>query len=268
MDDRAVLARSSGDSVRQAAREGHWTQATHGLARGYVQANLAIVPERYAFDFMRFCQRNPKPCPLIDVTDPGNPEPRQAAPGSDLRTDLPGYNIYREGKLVEEVRSLSEHWRADHVAFLLGCSNSFDEIMLDAGIPQRHLEQEGGRLSVYISTIPCTPAGPFVGPMVVTMRPIERCHLVRSIEIAARFPIAHGAPVHIGDPAAIGIDDLEQVRWGKFNRPGPEDEMVFWACGVTPQAIAMRCGVPEMITHAPGHMFVTDLRIANAAQPL
>src|SRR5690606_9499702 len=139
---------------------------------GDVQANLAIVPEAYAFDFQRFCQRNPKPCPIIDVTDPGDPEAHIAAPGSDLRTDLSSYRIYRDGKLVDEVANIRDHWRSDHVGFLLGCSLSFDEVMLEAGIPLRHLAEEQGRISVYISGIECRPAGIFKGPMVVSMRPI------------------------------------------------------------------------------------------------
>ena len=258
---RRELAGATGAEVRAAVRTGRWTQVTHGLARGFVQANLAIVPERFAFDFLRFCVRNPKPCPLIDVTDPGDAEPRRAAPGGDIRTDLPGYRIFRDGELVEEVSSIEKHWRQDHVAFLLGCSNSFDDVMVSAGIPQRHLADDGGRISVYQSDVPCDPAGIFHGPLVVTMRPIPERDLIRSIELSSRFPVAHGGPVHVGNPAAIGIDDLTSVQWGKYNPPGPDDVPVFWACGVTPQAIAMTCGVPEMITHSPGHMFVSDLKL-------
>lgn len=247
--------------VRAAARDGRLTSATHGLARGHVQANLAILPERYAFDFLRFCIRNPKPCPLIEVTDPGGAESEYAAPGADIRTDLPGYRIYRDGRLAEEVPSIEGHWRDDHVAFLLGCSNSFDEILLRHGIAQRHLDGDDGRISVYESNIQCAPAGIFHGPIAVTMRPIPAKDVVRTVELSSRYPIAHGGPLHIGDPAAIGIADLEQVKWGKFNRPGPDDVPVYWACGVTPQAVAMAAEIPEMITHAPGHMFVTDWRI-------
>lgn len=252
--------------VRAAARAGRLAVATHGLARGWVQANLAILPERHAFDFLRFCVRNPKPCPLIDVTDPGIWEPRRAAAGADLRTDLPGYRIYRDGALVDEVASIEEHWRDDHVAFLLGCSNSFDDVLLRHGLPQRHLDGPGGRISVYESNIPCEPAGPFHGPVAVTMRPVPARDVVRVVELSSRYPIAHGAPLHVGDPAAIGIADLATVRWGRFNPPGPGDVPVFWACGVTPQAVVLAAGIPEMITHAPGHMFVTDLRIDDHRQ--
>lgn len=263
---RKDLANADGKAVRAAARSGQWRRATHGLARGYVQANMAIVPARYAFDFLRFCQRNPKPCPVIDVTDPGDPEARFAAPGSDLRVDLPGYRVFREGKLIAEVSDITDYWRPDLVAFLLGCSNSMDEVLLDAGIPQRHLESEDGRISVYVSNIRCASAGIFRGPVVVTMRPIPRHRLIDAISITARYPMAHGAPVHIGDPRHIGIDDINSVGWGKYNKPNDDDVPVFWACGVTPQAVAIEARIPEMITHAAGHMFVSDLKLAQLAQ--
>jgi uncharacterized protein YcsI (UPF0317 family) len=258
---REDLACRSGADVRAAARAGRWRRATHGLARGYLQANLAIVRERHAFDFLRFCQRNPRPCPVIDVTDPGNPEPSIAAPGSDIRTDLPGYCIYRDGQRVAQVPDIRDYWHSDSVAFLLGCSNSMDEVLLGAGMPQRHLESEDGRISVYISNIECTPAGVFHGPVVVTMRPIPEHRVADAIAISSRYPQAHGAPVHVGDPAAIGIEDLSRVDWGKYNPLSKGDVPVYWACGVTPQAIAMQARIPEMITHAAGHMFVTDLKL-------
>jgi uncharacterized protein YcsI (UPF0317 family) len=263
---RDELAAATGAEVRRAVRGGRWTRTTHGLARGFIQANLAILPEQHAFDFLRFCQRNPKPCPLLEVTDPGNPEARLVAPGSDIRTDLPGYRVYRDGKLVEEVGSIRDLWRDDHVAFLLGCSLSFDEVMQDAGISQHHLNEEQGRLAVYVTNIPCERAGAFHGPVVAAMRPIHRKDVVRAVELSSRYPIAHGAPVHIGDPATIGISDITKVDWGRYNLVGPEEIPVFWACGVTPQAIAMATGIPEMITHSAGHMFVTDIRLSTMAQ--
>ena len=262
---REDLANASGRDVRAAARSGQWRRATHGLARGYVQANMAIVPKRYAFDFMLFCQRNPKPCPVIDVTDPGDPEARFAAPGSDVRIDLPGYRVFRDGKLVAEVSEITNYWRADSVAFLLGCSNSMDDVLIEARIPQRHLESEDGRISVYASNIMCAPAGIFRGPVVVTMRPIPQSRLVDAISITARYPMAHGAPVHVGDPRAIGIEDLSRVGWGKYNELRHDDVPVFWACGVTPQAVAAKARIPEMITHAAGHMFVSDLKLTQLA---
>jgi len=263
---REDLANASGRDVRAAARSGQWRRATHGLARGYVQANMAIVPKRYAFDFMLFCQRNPKPCPVIDVTDPGDPEARFAAPGCDVRVDLPGYRVFRDGELVAEVSEITNYWRSDSVAFLLGCSNSMDDVLLEARIPQRHLESEDGRISVYASNITCAPAGIFRGPVVVTMRPIPQNRLVDAISITARYPMAHGAPVHVGDPSAIGIDDLSRVDWGKYNELRHDDVPVFWACGVTPQAVAAKARIPEMITHAAGHMFVSDLKLAHGTR--
>ncbi|MCD9007830.1 putative hydro-lyase [Luteimonas sp. XNQY3] len=260
---RADLAAATGADVREAVRAGRWTRATHGLARGRVQANLAIVPEAYAYDFLLFAQRNPKPCPIIEVTDTGDPEPRHCAPGADIRTDLPGYRVFRDGRMVEERRDIKDLWRRDHVAFLVGCSNSMDEVLESAGIPQRHLEQEDGRISVYTSSIPCRPAGRLHGPVVVTMRPIPAHRVEDAYAITRRYPLAHGAPVHVGPAAEIGIPDLSKVEWGRFNPLRDGEVPVFWACGVTPQAIAIAAGVPEMITHAAGHMFVTDLQLAE-----
>lgn len=263
---RIELANATGAEVRAAIRDGRWTRTTHGVANGYVQANLAIVPEKYAFDFLRFCVRNPKPCPIIDMTEPGSPEAASVAPGSDLRTDLSGYRVYRDGRLVEEVRSIKHLWRPDHVGFLLGCSLSFDQLMIDAGIPLRHLATEEGRISVYISSIECRPAGIFRGPMVVSMRPIPKNLVIKAVEATSRYPLVHGAPVHIGDPKDIGIPEPERVTWGKYN-PVAEDEVpVFWACGVTPQSVAMAAGIPEMMTHSAGCMFLTDQRLSATLQ--
>jgi uncharacterized protein YcsI (UPF0317 family) len=174
--------------------------------------------------------------------------------------------VYRNGNLSGERSSIEHLWRPDHVGFPIGCSNSMDEVLLGAGIPQRHLEAEDGRISVYISNIPCEPAGVFHGPMVVSMRPIRKRLLAWTIELAARYPIAHGAPVHVGDATEIGIEDLSSVQWGKFNAAAADEVPVFWGCGVTPQVIAIACGISEMITHAAGHMFVTDLKLAALAR--
>jgi uncharacterized protein YcsI (UPF0317 family) len=262
---RGDLAGASAGEVRRAIRDRRWQTVTHGLARGYVQANLAIVPERYAFDFMRFCHRNPKPCPLVDVTDPGDPEPKGVAPGGDLRTDLSGYRVYRDGRFAEERSDISALWRKDHVGFLLGCSLSVDQAMVDAGIPLRHLERDDAEIPVYKSTIACRPAGVFSGPLVVSMRPIRRDLVVKAVEVTSRYPIAHGAPVHIGDGAAIGIADIEKPDWSYCIPPAADEVPLFFACGVTPQAIAMASGIPEMITHSAGHMFITDIRLGAAA---
>ncbi|CAD6560763.1 putative hydro-lyase [Paraburkholderia sabiae] len=259
---REQLSNATGKQVRKAIREREWTRTTHGLARSYVQANLAIVPEQYAFDFLRFCQRNPKPCPLLEVSDPGNPEMPITAPGSDIRTDLPGYRVYRNGALIEEVPRIEHLWRKDHVSFILGCSLSFDEILTDEGIAQQHLKEENGRIAVYKTNIECQPAGVFKGPMVVGMRPIARKDVARAIEITSHYPLAHGGPVHVGDGRDIGINDATKVDWGRYTPPSEDEIEVYWACGVTPQAIAMASGIPEMITHSAGHMFVTDIKLS------
>ena len=218
---RRDLERATGAEVRAAVRAGHWRRATHGLARGFVQANLAILPKNDAAGFLQFCKRNPKACPILDVTAPGDWEACRAAPSSDLRTDLPGYRIYRDGTVAGEVSDLRRHWRSDHVAFLLGCSNSMDDALLAAGIPQRHLETEDGRLSVYTTSIACRPAGRFHGPLAVSMRPIPREYVAEAAAISARYPLAHGGPVHVGDPRQIGIADLSAVNGAAITRRAP-----------------------------------------------
>ena len=199
---RGDLALAKPVEVRHAVRSKRWTGATVGMARGHIQANLAILPHRYAFDFLRFCLLNPKPCPLIEVLDAGDPRPRSCAADADVRTDLSKYRVFRDGKVVEEAPDLLRHWRDDHVAFLMGCSLSFDQAMLDAGIPLRHLDG-AGRIPVYHSATACTPAGMLRGNMMVSMRPIPRRLLMATIETTARHPIAHGSPVHVGDPAGL-----------------------------------------------------------------
>lgn len=260
------LAQGSAAQVRHAIREGRWTGTTHGLARGYVQANLAIVPAGAALDFMRFCHRNPKPCPLLDVTDTGDPEFRQIAPGSDVRRDLSGYCVYRDGALVEEPDDISGLWRDDMVAFAMGCSLSFDAVLQENGLRVAHLARPGGRIAVYTSGIECQPAGPFRGPMVVSLRPIPAQEVDRVVEVTRRYPSVHGGPVHIGSPAAIGINDTRRVDWGEPPAIGAGDVPVFWACGVTPQAVAKTAKLPLMITHRTGHMLLTDLKIAELDQ--
>ena len=251
-------------SVREQIRTGAWRGVTSGVAPGYVQANLAILPKDLAFDFLLFCQRNPKPCPLLEVVDAGNVEPRITAPGSDIRTDTPGYRIYENGELVAEVESLVPYWRDDLVSFLLGCSFSFETAMTDAGIRIRHQEM-GCNVSMYITNIETTPAGQFAGPMVVSMRPLAREQIVRAVQVTSRFPATHGAPVHIGDPAAIGIKDITRPDFGDPVDIHPGEEPVFWACGVTPQAVALNCKPSLMITHSPGKMFITNQRDADYA---
>jgi uncharacterized protein YcsI (UPF0317 family) len=253
------LRHASGAEVRQQIRCGAWTGPTCGLAPGYVQANLAVVPRELAFDFLLFCTRNPRPCPLLDVTEPGSFEPRHVAPGADLRVDLPRYRVYRHGELVDEPDDLGPIWQDDFVAFLLGCSFTFENALVQAGLPVRHLEM-GCNVPMYRTNIACVPAGRFAGPMTVSMRPMTPAQAVRAVQVCSRFPRAHGAPVHVGDPASIGIRDLGKPDFGDPVEMRPGEIPVFWFCGVTPQTVAMQARPPLFITHKPGHMFVTDLR--------
>jgi uncharacterized protein YcsI (UPF0317 family) len=244
--------------IRADIRSGTLTGITAGLGEGHVQANLAVLPRDQAYDFLLFCQRNPRPCPLIEVTDVGSTEPVGVAPGADLRTDIPRYRIYKDGELADEVTDVTAWWRDDLVAFLLGCSFTFEWALLEAGIRLKHVEQ-GRNVAMWRTSIACRPAGAFHGPMVVSMRPIPAAQLSKAVTASARFPNAHGAPVHIGDPSAIGIADVTRPDWGDPQSFDPGDVPVFWACGVTPQAVALASRPPFMITHSPGHMFITDV---------
>lgn len=249
----------TGREVRQAARSAELAGPTCGLAPGFLQANLVIVPQSLAFDFLLFCQRNRKPCPLLEVTDPGSPEPRELAPGTDLRTDLPRYRVYQHGKLIDEPTDIRRWWREDLVAFLLGCSFSFEDAMQRAGLPVRHID-EGRNVPMYRTNIPTQPAGIFRGPTVVSMRPLTVAQSIRAVEITSRFTKAHGAPIHIGDPAAIGITDIRKPDFGDAVTICDGEVPVFWACGVTPQAVLMEVKPELAITHSPGCMFVSDVR--------
>jgi uncharacterized protein YcsI (UPF0317 family) len=253
------LQRADGRAVRASARSGALTGPTPGLALGHVQANLVILPRELAFDFLLFCQRNPKPCPLLDVTEPGSPEPRRIAPGADLRTDLPAYRVFEQGKLIAEPTDISRWWRDDLVSFLLGCSFTFENALLEAGLPVRHIEA-GCNVPMYRTNIPCEPAGVFRGPLVVSMRPLTPGQAIEATVICSRFPLAHGPPVHFGDPAVIGICDLSRPDFGDPVQMRDGEVPVFWACGVTPQAVLMEAKPPFAITHKPGHMFVSDWR--------
>lgn len=253
------LAALTPKEARALIRSKKLVRPTSGIAKGYVQANLAIVPKEMAFEFMLFAHRNPKPCPILDVTDAGSPEPKLIAPGADLRYDIPKYRVYKHGELVDEVLTLDAYWRDDLVAFLLGCSFSFETAMLNAGIPVRHIE-ENCNVPMYITNIECLPSGRFSGPTVVSMRPIPREQVVRAVQVTSRFPAVHGAPVHIGNPADIGIKDINKPDFGDSVTINPGEVPVFWACGCTPQAVAMKVKPELMITHAPGHMFISDMR--------
>jgi uncharacterized protein YcsI (UPF0317 family) len=262
MSDRTTSAAT----IRECARRGELTGVTAGLAPGYAQANLVIVPRDLAYDFLLFCVRNPKPCPLLDVTDAGSPAPSHAAPHADLRNDLPRYRVYRDGELVDEPTSIERYWTEDLVSFLLGCSFTFEQGLLDAGIPLRHHEC-GSNVAMYRTNVACRPAGQFHGPLVVSMRPIP-AHLVPlAVQVSGRYPAVHGAPVHVGAPEALGIRDLDKQDWGDPLPVGDGEVPVFWACGVTPQAVAMTTRPRLMITHAPGCMFVTDIPVAALVAP-
>jgi uncharacterized protein YcsI (UPF0317 family) len=245
--------------IREEIRSGINVAPTAGLAPGVVQTNLAILPQSEAFDFLLFCQRNPKPCPLIEVLEAGEVEARISAPKSDIRRDLPLYRIYEYGSMSAEVEDISEYWKEDFVSFLLGCSFSFESALINNGIPLRHY-QEGKNVSMFITNLETEPAGAFSGPMVVSMRAIRRDSIVRAVQVTSRFPSVHGAPIHIGDPKAIGIHDINKPDFGDVTALEGDEVPVFWACGVTPQSIAMKSRPPIMITHAPGHMFLTDIK--------
>jgi uncharacterized protein YcsI (UPF0317 family) len=252
-------ANMSPAEVRAMIRRNEWTKPTSGMAKGFTQANLAILKKDIAFDFLLFCQRNPKPCPVLDVTEAGSPVPRLVAPSADIRTDIPKYRIYRQGQLVDEVTDILTYWEDDMVAFLLGCSFTFEHPLMNSGIPVRHIE-ENCNVAMYKTNIPCIKAGRFEGPVVVSMRPIPEKDVVRAVQITSRFPSVHGAPIHIGNPAGIGIKDLDKPDFGDRVTIKPGEVPVFWACGVTPQAVAMQIKPELMITHAPGHMFITDMQ--------
>lgn len=233
-----------------------------------MQANLVVLPKTLAYDFLLFCQRNPKPCPLLDVTDPGDPQPCGVALGADLRTDLPRYRVYRNGVMTEERTDIVDLWREDSVGFLLGCSFTFEDALQHAGLEVRHLNEllpDGSPKNVpmYVTKLPCRSAGVFHGPTVVSMRPYSPANAVLAAQITARFPRAHGAPIHIGDPAAIGVRDISKPEFGDAVTIKPGEVPVFWACGVTPQAAVMQSKPEIAITHAPGHMFVCDLTDAQ-----
>ncbi|MEU7167130.1 putative hydro-lyase [Streptomyces morookaense] len=231
---------------------------TAGWADGRTQANLIAVPQDWAYDVLLFAQRNPQPCPVLDVTGPGVPH-TPLAPGADLRTDLPRYRVWEDGRLVAEPTDVTGLWGDDMVAFLIGCSFTFEATLSAAGIPLRHIEQ-GRNVSMYVTNRPCRPAGRLHGPLVVSMRPVPARQVAEARRLTALMPAVHGAPVHVGDPAAIGITDLGAPDFGDPVEIRNGEVPVFWACGVTPQPALMASAPPFAITHAPGHMFITDAR--------
>ncbi|WP_342363764.1 putative hydro-lyase [Terrarubrum flagellatum] len=246
-------------AARLACRSGALTGSTAGVAPGFVQGNLAVLPKDLANDFLRFCQVNPRPCPVIGVSDVGDFRVPSLGADLDIRTDFPGYRIWRNGELVEETADATRWWRDDLVAFVIGCSLSFEEALAAEGIPLRHIES-GVRVPMYRTNIPCAPAGRFAGPMVVSMRPLMPAQAIRAIQITTRFPAVHGAPVHIGLPHLIGVNDLSKPDYGDAVSIREDELPTFWACGVTPQSVIAAAKVEFAITHAPGCMLVTDRR--------
>jgi uncharacterized protein YcsI (UPF0317 family) len=244
-------------AARARIRNGGHAGPTSGLAPGFAQANLVVLPADNALDFARFCVRNPKPCPLLEVTGTGSPRPTTLAPEADLRTDLPRYHVLREGEPIDEPTDITRYWRDDLVGFLLGCSFTFEWALAAAGLPLAH-QAQGVNVPMYVTNRRCVSAGPFQGPTVVSMRTFAPRDIPRAVEVSSRFPAMHGGPVHIGDPAALGIADLDTPDFGDPIRIDPGEVPVFWACGVTPQAVARASRPSLAIFHAPGHMFITD----------
>lgn len=250
---------STGLGTRLACRSGAVTGATSGMAPGYVQGNLAVLPRELAYDFLAFCRANPKPCPVIGISEPGDPRIPALGLDLDLRTDIPGYRIWENGEVVAEVADASAYWRDDLVSFVLGCSYSFEEALTENGLPLRHVTRNS-KVPMFRTNIPCTPTGIFSGPMVVSMRPLKPADAIRAVQITSRFPAVHGAPVHIGLPELIGIQDVTKPDYGDPVEVLDDELPVFWACGVTPQSVIDKVRPSFAITHAPGSMLVTDLK--------
>ena len=249
---------SAAQQARARIRSGDWASHTSGLANGHVQGNVVILPEALANDFLRYCQRNPKPCPLLAVSEPGDALLPMLGTDIDIRTDVPRYRVWRNGTLVDQPTDISALWRQDLVTFVIGCSFSFEEALLQAGLPLRHIQQNRN-VAMYRSNIATEAAGVFHGPMVVSMRPFTAADAIRAVQITSRFPNVHGAPVHLGDPAQIGISELGKPDYGDAVDVLPHEVPVFWACGVTPQAAIAQARPEFCITHAPGAMLITDL---------
>lgn len=255
--ERSILgAKETREKIRVGAIRGQ----TSGMAPGYVQANLVILPREWASEFLAFCHLNPKPCPVLGMTQPGNPLLTELGEGIDLRTDLPGYYVWENGKKVKETHDITDLWRDDLVGFALGCSFSFEHALMDAGIRLRHIDQEQN-VPIFNTNIPCAPTERFNGNVVVSMRPMKPADAIRAIQICSRFPSLHGAPVHLGDPKAIGIEDMSKPDYGDVLDIQEGEVPVFWACGVTPQAVIQATKPAFCITHAPGSMLITDWRV-------
>lgn len=252
----------SPQATRLLIREGKIITPTSGICPGYAQANLVVLPKEFAYDFLLFAQRNPKPCPILEVSDVGSRYLAKIAHGADIARDIPLYRIYERGRLTVESTQVTEYWRDDLVSFLIGCSFSFESELIEAGIEMRHNTQHCN-VPMYETNIPCIPAGIFHGNMVVSMRPIPYNQVVRAVTVTSKVPRVHGAPIHIGDPNAIGIGDINKPDFGDSVSIHEGEVPVFWACGVTPQAVMMASKPEFCITHSPGHMLITDIKNAD-----
>ncbi len=259
------MIRNDPGEIRQRIRTGEWTRPTSGLAPAYAQTNLVILDSAHAFEFLLFCQRNPKPCPVLEVIEAGRIEPRLTAPGADIRKDVPLYRIWENGKMTAEIPDITEHFGPQMVSFLLGCSFSFEHALIAAGVPVRNID-EGKNVSMYITNRTCVPAGRFSSPLVVSMRPIRHELVSRSVRVTGRYASVHGAPVHVGDPEVLGIKDLDRPDFGDPVSIREGETPVFWACGVTSSLAVLSGGLDKCITHAPGHMFITDILNESLAE--
>ena len=262
--NRTEATSTESQAIRQRIRRGEITGHTSGMAPGCVQGNVVILPAALASDFLRFCQANPKPCPLLAVSEPGDPALPALGADIDMRSDVPRYRVFRRGELAEEPTDIGHLWRDDLVTFILGCSFSFEWALLEDGLRLRHQDQ-GGNVPMYRTSIQTAPAGRFHGPLVVSMRPYRPADAIRAIQITSRFPGVHGAPVHIGKPELIGIRDLARPDWGDAVEVAADELPLFWACGVTPQAVIAEAKPEFCITHAPGSMLITDLNNSRLA---
>ncbi len=245
--------------VRKLIRSEEITGPTAGMCAGFAQANLVVLPEKLAYDFLLFAQRNPKSCPLLEVSDKGSRALKYIGKDVDIARDIPKYRIYRNGILDGEYTNVEQFWKEDFVSFLIGCSFSFEAALLEAGVPVRHIE-ENCNVPMYKTNIPCVPAGIFSGNMVVSMRPIPYAQVPEAVQITGEMPRVHGAPVHIGAPEAIGISDINRPDFGDPVTIREGEVPVFWPCGVTPQNVIMNVKPEFVITHAPGHMLITDVK--------
>lgn len=250
---------ASPKEVRRLVGEGKIATQTSGMCDGFAQANLCILPQKYAYDFLLFCQRNQKSCPLLEVSDTGSRYLRISAFGADIAKEVPKYRVWKNGVLKEECEDVSKYWREDLVTFVIGCSFSFESLLIENGIDVRNIS-ENHNVPMYLTNIDTVPAGIFGGKMVVSMRPIPPDQIVRAVTITSRVPKVHGAPVHIGSPELIGIKDINKPDFGEMSTIRAMEVPVFWACGVTPQSVVMNSKPDFCITHAPGHMLITDIR--------